>query len=75
MICACICHCDKEADDRWEPKLCIACSLCSVIDQSANPKHGMPDEPSPEVKLEPLEPISDAQKDKAIESAIAEAGL
>ena len=75
MICICICHCSNIADDRWEPKLCIACSLCSVIDQSANPKHGMPDEPAPEVKLVPLEPISDAQKDKALQEWVSNNGF
>lgn len=75
MTCQCICKCTHEADDRWEPKLCMACSLCEAIDQSANPKHGLPFTPPVEVKLETLEPISDAQKDKALQTFVAENGF
>jgi hypothetical protein len=70
MKCACICGCPNEADDRWEPRLCVACSLCESLDQSATPKHGLPYEAPKLEKLEPLEPITDAQKDKAIDTAM-----
>ena len=75
MTCQCICHCPNLADDRWEPQLCMACSLCTAIDQSANPKHGLPYTPPAEEKLEPPVHISDAQKDKAIENVVAENGF
>jgi hypothetical protein len=67
MICECICHCQNLANDTREPRLCLACSLMAVLGSA---QHGLPYVPTVWPKLEPLEPISDAMKDKAIENAL-----
>jgi len=70
MKCACICNCTKDADDSIEPELCIGCRLCESISRSAKPKHGLPYVPTVWPKLEPLAPITNDQKGKAIEAAL-----
>jgi len=72
VTCQCICKCKKEADDDKEPLLCTTCAL---LDALLARDHGLPDMPTVWPKLEPLEPITDAQKDKAIENVVAENGF
>jgi hypothetical protein len=76
VTCKCICKCKGEAgalDDY--PELCGACGLCAKLDMSAIPKHGMPEIPTVWPKLEPLVPVSNEQKDKALQDFVAENGL
>jgi hypothetical protein len=75
VICACICKCKREADDNIVPTLCIGCRLCADIDRSAKPRHGLPYTPASIIKLDPIVPISDAQKDAALQNWVAENGF
>lgn len=74
MTCQCICKCTGEAEDALT-KLCPSCKLCAALDTSAIPKHGLPYVPKVWPKLEPLEPITDAQKDKALQEWVSENGF
>jgi hypothetical protein len=54
------------------PQLCLACDLCDAL---GSDKHGLPYTPAPIIKLDPLVPISDAQKDAALQNWVAENGF
>lgn len=73
MTCNCTCGCQNKADgDGPTPTLCTECGLMNSLNSMS---HGLPYTPPPEEKLEPLVPISDAKKDKAIENVVAENGF
>lgn len=73
MTCNCTCGCDSKADGSGPtPSLCMECGLTNSLNSM---KHGLPYRPPPEIKLEPLERISDAQKDKALQAFVAENGF
>lgn len=65
MTCECICHCQNQANDTAQPRLCMACSLCDALGGS---QHGLPYVPTVWPKLDPEVPVSDAMKDQAIEN-------
>lgn len=64
MKCQCICNCTNEADDDIAPKLCTTCRLCEDIDESANPKHGLPYVPTVWPTPEPAVKVTPEQWDK-----------
>lgn len=68
MTCNCVCQCQRKAEGIGRyPTLCDVCGLSVALNSS---KCGLPYEAPKLEKLEPLEPISDAAKDKAIETAM-----
>lgn len=71
MICQCICKCPEEAsgDNFRVPELCVACSLCDAM---GSDRHGLPYVAPVYKPLEPEVPITNAQKDAAIDSAAAD---
>ena len=69
MICKCICKCQNQAGGQTgAPDLCIECALMDSLGDSE--EHHLPYPPEDMTPLPALEPITDAQKDKAIETAM-----
>lgn len=73
MTCVCICKCANLANPSGDPP--AMCAECQLMNSLNSPDHQLPYTEPPEEKLEPLVPISDAQKDKAIENVVAENGF
>lgn len=74
MKCQCICNCKEDAceDPNRIPELCIACNLCDALGSA---RHGLPYVAPVYKPLEPLAPVTDQQKDAAIQEWVAENGF
>jgi hypothetical protein len=73
VICNCICGCKSPATET-DP-LPTLCMICAEMNSLNSPDHGLPYvEPAVE-KLEPLEPITNEQKDKALQDYVAKNGF
>lgn len=73
MICNCIHGCQNEADgDGPVPTMCTDCSIYNGLN---DPAHQLPFLPAADIKLDVLEPITDGQKDAALQDYIARNGF
>lgn len=70
MICNCIHICDREADGVGiVPTMCTICAFMNGLN---DPNHALPYAPPVFVPIEPSMPISNEQKDAAIDKALSE---
>lgn len=73
MTCNCTHGCKRDAEGSGPyPTLCDVCGLATALNSS---KCGLPYTPTVWPKLDPEVPITDAQKDEAIQTFVAENGF